>query len=29
MLSKPENKGNVFDRPGEVFHCSDRKLAER
>ena len=29
MLRKPGIKESVFDRPGEVFHCFDRKLAEK
>ena len=29
MLRKPGIKESVFDRLGEVFHCFDRKLAEK
>ena len=29
MLRKPGIKESVFDRPVEVFHCFDRKLAEK
>ena len=28
MLRKQGIKESVFDRPGEVFHCFDRKLAD-
>ena len=29
MLRKPGIKGNVSDRPGEVFHCFDRSVSLR
>ena len=29
MLRNPGIKENVFDRPGEVFHCFDRQRSLR